>query len=70
MNVADKAWLEEPAFWPRVSTYESRIVEQTLAGANLLETPLELRGGIVEATFAMSDPPLLARLREGGWASQ
>lgn len=52
------------SYWPRVSTYESRVIEQTLAGGSLLEPPLPLVGAIVEAAFAATDPPLLGRLRE------
>jgi hypothetical protein len=55
----------ELSFFPRVSKYDGRAIEAALAGPNLFEQPVSLHGAVIEATFAASDPPLLARLREG-----
>lgn len=56
----------DPAFWPRVSTYEARAIEQTLAPPTLFSPGLHLLGAIVESTYAVGVPPLLDRLSEAG----
>lgn len=56
----------DPAFWPRVSTYEARVIEQTLAPPSLFSSGLHLLGATVESTFAVGAPPLLDRLSEAG----
>lgn len=58
-------FLSEPTFLPRVSQHDGRAIEEALA-ATLFDSGVRLRGAIVEATYAASDPPLLKRLREDG----
>jgi hypothetical protein len=53
-------------FLPRITRRDGRAIEAAPAGQNLLETGIDLRGGVVEATFASSDPPLLRRLAQRG----
>jgi hypothetical protein len=55
----------EPTFLPRVTQHDGRAIEEALA-ATLFDNGVRLRGAVVEATYAASDPPLLKRLREDG----
>jgi hypothetical protein len=57
------AVIERPAWIPRVSVYDGRAIEQAMAGS-LLNPGVELAGALVEATFALAQPPLLKRLQE------
>lgn len=56
----------DPAFWPRVSTYEARVIEQTLAPPTHFSPGLHLLGATVESTYAVGAPALLDRLSEAG----
>lgn len=58
--------LAEAGYWPRITKYDGRAIEQALAGSSLMDEVPRLRGGLVEATYAQSDPPILRRLRESG----
>lgn len=53
------------SFFPRVSRYDGRAIEEAMAGQNLFDQGVHLHGTVIEASFAASEPPLLARLREG-----
>lgn len=54
------------AFLPRVTVNDARAIEAAMAGQDLWQSGVELRGAVVEASFARTDPPLLRRLAEGG----
>jgi hypothetical protein len=58
------AFLGAMAYLPRVTVHDGRALEQALAGPDLWQSGVELRGAVVEASFAHSDPPLLRRLSE------
>lgn len=58
-------FLSEPTFLPRVTQHDGRAIEEALA-ASLFDKGVRLRGSIVEASHAATDPPLLKRLREDG----
>ena len=58
-------FLNEPTFLPRITQHDGRAIEEALA-ATLFDTGVRLRGAVVEATYAATDPPLLKRLREEG----
>jgi hypothetical protein len=60
----EPAFLGEAAYLPRVTVHDGRALEQALAGPDLWQSSIELRGAVVEASFAQSDPPLLRRLSE------
>jgi hypothetical protein len=51
-------------YLPRVGLHDSRAIEQALAGPTLFEQGVDLEGGVVEASYATKEPPLLKRLRE------
>lgn len=54
----------EPTYLPRIGNYDSRAVEQALAGATLFEPGVRLDAAVIEATYANREPPLLKRIRE------
>ena len=56
--------LADPTYLPRIGNYDSRAIEQALAGATLFEPGVRLQAAVVEATYAAREPPLLKRLRE------
>jgi hypothetical protein len=56
-------FLNEPTFLPRVTQHDGRAIEEALA-ATLFDKGVRLRGAVVEASYAATDPPLLKRLRE------
>jgi hypothetical protein len=58
-------FLSEPSFLPRITQHDGRAIEEALA-ASLFDRGVRLRGSIVEASYAATDPPLLKRLREDG----
>ena len=51
--------LAEAGYWPRITKYDGGAIEQALAGSSLLDEVPRLRGGVVEATYAQGDPPIL-----------
>lgn len=53
------------SFFPRVSRYDGRAIEEAMAGQNLFDSPIQLHGAVVEASYASTETPLLSRLREG-----
>lgn len=53
-----------PAYLPRVTRHDGRAIEQALAGATLFDPGVRLDGAVIEATYAVGEPPLLKRLRE------
>ncbi|MBK5219308.1 MAG: hypothetical protein JJE35_05940 [Thermoleophilia bacterium] len=55
-------FLSEPTFLPRVTQHDGRAIEEALA-ATLFDKGVRLRGAVVEASYAATDPPLLKRLR-------
>ena len=58
-------FLTEPTFLPRVTRHDGRAIEEALS-ATLFDSGVRLRGAVVEASYATTDPPLLKRLREDG----
>lgn len=59
-------FLAEQSFLTRISQYDGRAIEDALAPPTLFDDGVTLHGGVVEATFAAQDPPLLKRLRGEG----
>ncbi len=57
------AFLREASYLPRVTRHSSRVVEEALAPSTLFDQGIELRGALVEATYAAEDPAILRRLR-------
>jgi hypothetical protein len=57
---------EASAFLPRVTVHDARAIETAMAGQDLWQTGVELRGAVVEAALARTEPPLLRRLAEAG----
>ena len=66
MNAEDLSSQGDPAYWPRLTTYDARVIEQTLAPPTLFSPGLHLQGGVADPAFAATDPPLLHRLPELG----
>ncbi|MBI4261571.1 MAG: hypothetical protein HY658_13510 [Actinobacteria bacterium] len=64
VTVDDEA--EAPEYWPRVTGYDHRAIEEVLAGPTLFDQGVHLPGAIIEASLAATDPPILDRLRESG----
>lgn len=64
MNDTPMASASDPSFWPRLSIYDGRAVEQALAPPTLFAPGLRLSGAVAEAPFARKQPPLLDRLVE------
>lgn len=60
----EPAFLGETAYLPRVTVHDGLALEQALAGPDLWQSSVDLRGAVVEASFAQSDPPQLRRLSE------
>jgi hypothetical protein len=59
-------FLNESAFLARITQHDGRAIEDALAGPTLFDPGVSLSGGVVEATYAAAEPPLLKRLREDG----
>lgn len=53
-------------YLPRITARDGKVVETLLASGTLLETPVRPSGVVVEAAYAATEPPLLARLSEEG----
>jgi hypothetical protein len=53
-----------PTYLPRITRRDGRAVEEALAGPTLCDAGVRLDAAVVEATYAVEDPPLLKRLRE------
>ncbi len=51
-------------YLPRVTRRDGRALEEALAAPTLFDAGLELDGAVLEATYAIEEPPLLKRLRE------
>src|SRR3990170_143159 len=60
----EPSFLDESAFLVRITQHDGRAIEDALAGPTLFEPGVRLRGGVVEATYAAAEPPLLNRLRQ------
>jgi hypothetical protein len=58
-------FLRDASYLPRVTRHDGRALEEALAGSTLFDRGARLRGGVIEATYAASDPPILRRLRDG-----
>jgi hypothetical protein len=58
-------FLSQPIFLPRVTQHDGRAIEEALA-ATLFDSGVRLRGAVIQASYAATDPPLLKRLREDG----
>lgn len=59
-------FLSDGGYWPRITTYDGRAIEQALAGSSLFDHVPRLRGAVVEASYALTDPPILKALQERG----
>lgn len=59
------AFLQDASYLPRVSRSAGRVLEEALAPSTLFDQGIQLRGCIVEATYAAADPPILRRLADG-----
>jgi hypothetical protein len=57
-------FLRAPSFLPRISRHAGRAVEEALAPSTLFDQGVQLRGAIIEATYAAEDPAILRRLRD------
>lgn len=57
------AFLREASYLPRVTRHSSRVLEEALAPSTLFDQGIQLRGALVEATYAAEDPAILRRLR-------
>ncbi len=63
-SVAERPlFLDESTFLTRITRQDGRAIEDALGGPTLFEEGVKLAGGVVEATYAAADPPLLKRLR-------
>jgi hypothetical protein len=51
-------------YLPRVTRRDGRAIEEALAAPTLFDAGLKLGGAVLEATYAIDEPPLLKRLRE------
>ena len=60
----DPEVIDRPAYFPRLGRYDGRAIEEALAGASLFEPGIQIEGAIVEATYAVTEPALVKRLRE------
>ncbi|MGH2742676.1 MAG: hypothetical protein ACRDN8_09365 [Thermoleophilaceae bacterium] len=60
------AFLDEVGYLPRVMRHDGRAIEEALAGPTLFDRGVRLEAAVVEATYAVEDPPLVKRLREEG----
>lgn len=58
-------FLREASYLPRVTRHAGRVLEEALAPSTLFDQGVQLRGAIVEATYAAEDPAILRRLRAG-----
>jgi hypothetical protein len=58
------SWLQQPSFFPRVSTRDGRVIEEALAGETLFDSGVTLDGAMIEAAYAYDRPPLLKRLAD------
>ena len=56
-------FLREASYLPRVTRHAGRVLEEALAPSTLFDQGLQLRGALVEATYAAEDPAILRRLR-------
>lgn len=56
--------LDQFGYLPRVTTRDGREIEQAMAGATLLDAGARLDGAVIEASYAITRPPLLKRLRD------
>jgi hypothetical protein len=54
----------QPTYLPRITRRDGRAIEEALAGPTLFDPGVRLDAAVVEATYAVEDPPLLKRLRE------
>lgn len=59
------AFLQDASYLPRVTRSAGRVLEETLAPSTLFDEGIQLRGAIVEATYAAVEPPILNRLSDG-----
>jgi hypothetical protein len=59
------AFLRDASYLPRVTRHTSRVLEEALAPSTLFDQGVQLRGAIVEATYAAENPLILRRLRSG-----
>lgn len=59
------AFLQDASYLPRISKHSGRVLEEALAPSTLFDEGIQLRGSIVEATYAAEDPPILRRLGDG-----
>lgn len=59
------AFLQDASYLPRISKHSGRVLEEALAPSTLFDEGVQLRGSIVEATYAAEDPPILRRLGDG-----
>jgi len=57
-------FLREASYLPRVTRHAGRVLE-ALAPNTLFDQGLQLRGALVEATYAAEDPAILRRLHAG-----
>lgn len=57
------AFLREASYLPRVTRHSSRVLEEALAPSTLFDQGIQLRGAVVEATYAAEKPAVLRRLR-------
>jgi hypothetical protein len=56
----------QPTYMPRVTRRDGRAIEEALAGPTRFDPGVRLDAAVVEATYAVDNPPLLKRLRESG----
>jgi hypothetical protein len=56
-------FLRDTSYLPRVSQHSGRVLEEAMAPATLFDQGIELRGAVVEATYAAEDPAILKRFR-------
>lgn len=56
-------FLQDASYLPRITRQSGRVLEEALAPSTLFDQGAQLQGGIIEATYAADEPPILKRLR-------
>ncbi len=62
VSQSGRSALDGLAYFARVTSRDGRAIEESLAGATLLDDGARLDGTIIEASYAVEQPPLLKRL--------
>jgi hypothetical protein len=58
--------LQRPGYFCRVTVRDHRAIDEAMAGATLLDDGARIDGAVIEASYAVDEPPLLRRLGDDG----